>query len=110
MRQPTACYSVAAALAALVTAVGCEKSPEAYSVDAHQPPSESRPADDAKATNMVSLAADVKAAEVKIGDAAPGFSGVVGTDDKRHDLGEYGDAKLVVLVFTCNHCPVAQRL
>jgi peroxiredoxin len=43
-----------------------------------------------------------------IGDAAPNFEGIIGVDDKRHDLAEYGGAKLVVLVFTCNHCPVAQ--
>ena len=53
-------------------------------------------------------AGDVKGPKLKVGDAAPGFSGIIGTDDKRHDLAEYGDAKLVVLVFTCNHCPVAQ--
>jgi peroxiredoxin len=48
------------------------------------------------------------AAELVIGAAAPNFSGIVGTDDKPHGLADYKDAKLVVLVFTCNHCPVAQ--
>ena len=43
-----------------------------------------------------------------IGDAAPEWSGVIGTDDKEHGLADYKDAKLIVLVFTCNHCPVAQ--
>ena len=36
------------------------------------------------------------------------FQGIVGVDDKPHCLADYKDAKLVVLVFTCNHCPVAQ--
>ena len=45
---------------------------------------------------------------LKIGDPAPTFNAIIGIDDKRHDLDEYRDAKLVVLVFTCNHCPVAQ--
>ena len=49
-----------------------------------------------------------RAGELKIGDAAPNFSGIVGTDDKEHALKDYQSAKLVVLVFTCNHCPVAQ--
>jgi peroxiredoxin len=49
-----------------------------------------------------------RAGELKIGDAAPAFSGIVGTDDKQHALKEFESAKLVVLVFTCNHCPVAQ--
>ena len=46
--------------------------------------------------------------ELVIGAAAPNFSGIVGTDDKPHGLADYKGAKLVVLVFTCNHCPVAQ--
>jgi peroxiredoxin len=46
-------------------------------------------------------------AAVKIGDQAPSFQGIIGTDDKKHSLSEFKDAKLVVLVFTCNHCPVA---
>ena len=48
------------------------------------------------------------AAELAIGDAAPDWSGIVGTDDKEHSLSDYKDAKLIVLVFTCNHCPVAK--
>jgi peroxiredoxin len=48
------------------------------------------------------------AAELKIGDAAPDFQGIVGIDDNRHSLADYKDAKLLVLVFTCNHCPVAK--
>ena len=48
------------------------------------------------------------AAELAIGDAAPDWSGIVGTDDKEHSLSDYEDAKLIVLVFTCNHCPVAK--
>ena len=46
--------------------------------------------------------------KLKIGDAAPGWSGIVGTDDQKHALADYKEAKLLVLVFTCNHCPVAQ--
>ena len=47
------------------------------------------------------------AAELKIGEAAPDWSGIKGTDGKKHGLADYDDAKLVVLVFICNHCPVA---
>jgi peroxiredoxin len=47
------------------------------------------------------------AAELKVGDAAPTFSGLIGTDDKKHGLSDFKDAKIVVVVFTCNHCPVA---
>jgi len=45
---------------------------------------------------------------LSIGDAAPNWSELVGTDDKKHDLAEYKEAKVVVMIFTCNHCPVAQ--
>lgn len=44
---------------------------------------------------------------LSVGDAAPKWSGVVGVDDKQHSLDEYKDAKLIVQVFTCNHCPIA---
>ena len=41
------------------------------------------------------------------GDKAPDFKDVAGTDDKPHSLADWKDAKLVVVVFTCNHCPIA---
>jgi peroxiredoxin len=41
------------------------------------------------------------------GDQAPDFQAVVGTDDKPHSLADWKAAKLVVVVFTCNHCPIA---
>jgi peroxiredoxin len=42
-----------------------------------------------------------------IGDSGPSFSNLEGTDGKKHSLQDYKDAEAVVLVFTCNHCPVA---
>ena len=47
------------------------------------------------------------AAEIEIGSAAPDFS-AVGVDDKDYNLASFKDAKLVVLCFTCNGCPVAR--
>jgi peroxiredoxin len=47
------------------------------------------------------------AAGVKIGDAGPAWSELAGTDDKKHGLDEYAKADVVVVVFTCNTCPVA---
>jgi len=41
------------------------------------------------------------------GDSGPDFKNLVGTDDKPHSLADWKDAKLVVLIFTCNHCPIA---
>jgi peroxiredoxin len=57
---------------------------------------------------MVVLAGRSDAATLTIGAAAPGFAGLAGTDGKSHSLADYKDAKLLVLVFTCNHCPVAK--
>lgn len=46
--------------------------------------------------------------KVNAGDPAPKFKGLVGLDDKPHNLADYDKAKVVVIAFTCNHCPVAQ--
>ena len=46
--------------------------------------------------------------ELKVGDAAPDWSGIIGVDDEKHSLSDYRKAEIIVLVFTCNHCPVAQ--
>ncbi len=42
-----------------------------------------------------------------IGASAPDFD-LPGIDGKRYSLASFKDAKLVVLVFTANHCPTAQ--
>lgn len=44
---------------------------------------------------------------LSIGDTAPTFTNIAGTDGEKHSLSDYKDAKLVVAVFTCNSCPVA---
>jgi len=48
------------------------------------------------------------ASVLSIGQAAPEWVGVLGIDGKPHGLADYKDAKVVALVFTCNHCPVAK--
>lgn len=42
-----------------------------------------------------------------IGTKAPDFS-LLGIDGKRYNLASFASAKLLVVVFTCNHCPTAQ--
>ncbi len=39
-----------------------------------------------------------------IGSAAPDFS-LQGIDGKAHTLSEYAEAKILCVIFTCNHCP-----
>jgi peroxiredoxin len=43
---------------------------------------------------------------IKIGDPVPAFTGLPGVDGKSHSLSDY-KKDVVVLVITCNHCPVA---
>jgi peroxiredoxin len=45
---------------------------------------------------------------LSIGDAAPDWADLPGVDDKLHSLADFREAKVVVVVFTCNHCPVAK--
>jgi peroxiredoxin len=56
---------------------------------------------------LAALAAPAGFTELKIGDAAPDFD-LPGVDGKSHKLADFADAKLLLVVFTCNHCPTAQ--
>jgi peroxiredoxin len=42
-----------------------------------------------------------------IGSQAPGFT-LPGVDGKMHRLSDYAASPVLVIVFTCNHCPIAQ--
>ena len=42
-----------------------------------------------------------------IGAAAPDFC-LPGIDGQTHCLAEYASSKVLVIAFTCNHCPTAQ--
>jgi len=53
----------------------------------------------------VTIAEEVKTLE--IGAAAPEFK-LPGADGRTHRLADYKRAKVLVVVFTCNHCPTAQ--
>ena len=44
---------------------------------------------------------------LEIGAKAPDFK-LPGVDNKMHKLSDYDDAKVLVIVFTTNHCPTAQ--
>ncbi len=44
---------------------------------------------------------------LNIGDAAPAWNNLPGVDGKQHSLSDLADKDLVVVVFTCNSCPVA---
>jgi peroxiredoxin len=42
-----------------------------------------------------------------IGASAPDFS-LPGVDGKTYSLSSFAEARVLVIVFTCNHCPTAQ--
>ena len=44
---------------------------------------------------------------LELGASAPDFD-LPGVDGANHKLGDYADARALVVVFTCNHCPTAQ--
>ena len=47
-------------------------------------------------------------ATLKMDSQAPDFR-LRGVDDRWHSLADYDEAKVLALVFTCNHCPAAQK-
>src|SRR5262249_37302050 len=57
--------------------------------------------------SLLALAAPAAAAELEIGAKAPDFKGLSGVDGKEYGLADMKDAKVVVVCFTCNICPVA---
>jgi len=42
------------------------------------------------------------------GDAAPAWKDLAGTDGKKYSLADFKDKPVLVVVFTCNSCPVAE--
>ena len=45
--------------------------------------------------------------KVKIGDQAPAYNNLPGVDGKNHSLSDLAGKEIVVLIVTCNHCPVS---
>jgi peroxiredoxin len=59
------------------------------------------------ATITVAVAADDNHPTLAIGSPAPDFA-LPGIDGQTHRLADYAAAKVLVVIFTCNHCPTAQ--
>jgi len=59
------------------------------------------------ALSLVALCAPVFAGDVEVGGKAPTFKGLPGTDGKEYSLADMKDAKVVVVCFTCNVCPMS---
>jgi peroxiredoxin len=59
------------------------------------------------ACSSTAVAATTEHPTLPIGSAAPDFH-LPGVDGKTYSLKDFAGAKLLVVVFTCNHCPTAQ--
>src|SRR4051812_33335945 len=57
--------------------------------------------------SSLAIAAPPGFTTLEIGDRAPAFD-LPGVDGKRYQLKDFASAKLLLVVFTCNHCPTAQ--
>ncbi|MBV8896681.1 MAG: redoxin family protein [Acidobacteriaceae bacterium] len=57
--------------------------------------------------SLVGLFADEVHPILPLGAPAPDFS-LRGVDGKTHKLSDYSSSNILVIVFTCNHCPTAQ--
>jgi peroxiredoxin len=55
----------------------------------------------------LSISAQQKIGTLEIGRQAPDFN-LPGVDGRNYRLADFADAKILVVVFTCNHCPTAQ--
>jgi peroxiredoxin len=56
---------------------------------------------------IVHSASAKEVSTLEIGAPAPELD-LPGVDDKTYSLDDFADAKLLVVIFTCNHCPTAQ--
>ena len=45
---------------------------------------------------------------LKIGETAPDFCNLLGTDGKKYSLASFADNSTMVLIVSCNHCPYVQ--
>src|SRR5688572_13342464 len=61
--------------------------------------------------SLLGLAAPADAGKynkvLSIGDPAPAWADLEGVDGKKHSLADLKDRDVVVVIFTCNTCPVA---
>lgn len=88
-----------AALALLVVLVGCTDTPE---------PAPAEVTEEAAFFTAKPVAiAETPVPTLEIGASAPDFR-LPGVDGKFHSLNDFSEAKVLVIVFTCNHCPTAQ--
>ena len=60
------------------------------------------------ALELMRIAIEEDHPRLAIGDEAPPFEGLFGTDGRRHGFGEYAEAEALVVIFSSNRCPTAK--
>ncbi len=46
--------------------------------------------------------------KLSIGSPVPTFSNLLGVDGKKYSMQNFDDKKILIIAFTCNHCPYVQ--
>jgi peroxiredoxin len=59
------------------------------------------------ASSATFVRADDSNGVLKLGDPAPAWTDLPGVDGKKHSLADLKDKQVVIVVFTCNSCPIA---
>lgn len=59
-------------------------------------------------SEMMQISIEEDHPAVAIGDPAPPFAGLLGTDGRRYGLGDFAGAAALVVVFSSNRCPTAK--
>lgn len=60
------------------------------------------------ALELLQIAIEEDHPNLAIGDEAPPFEGLLGTDGRRHGFGDHADAEALVVIFSSNRCPTAK--
>ena len=60
------------------------------------------------ALEQLAIAIEEDHPSLAIGDEAPPFEGLFGTDGRRHGFAEYAAAEALVVIFSSNRCPTAK--
>ena len=88
----------------LAGAGACQRQPD-EAVDTNE--AQTPPAVSASFEASPQLVKETDVATLKIGEKAPDFN-LPGADGKNHQLRDFAEAKVLAIIFTCNHCPTAQ--
>ena len=91
--------------AVLFIAAACQSSPSETAESSTE--AETTPATTASFEASPQLVEETEVTTLAIGEKAPDFD-LPAADGQRYQLSDFGDAEVLTIIFTCNHCPTAQ--